>query len=131
MTDRACIRSSSTGDRVTASYIHRAALRSRESADPRAALAPACSEHEMNLFKSAAARRMAVLIVCTRALAILPGRSVWATARAIGTRTLALVGRAVRPASRLGAALSPSPTVTASMSAPPAVHLVSAGKARP
>ena len=61
----------------------------------------------MELKRFGAIRRMAALGICALGLMILPGTPVWATARAIGARTIAFVGRAVAPAFGIGAAPPP------------------------
>lgn len=68
----------------------------------------------------ASARRFAVLGICALALMILPGTPVWATARALGARTLAFVGRAWPAAPAFGRSASPAagtPTITPTMTA--------------
>src|SRR3954467_2556307 len=73
----------------------------------------------MSLFRSTSGRRYAVLAVCAFALTVLPGTSVWATARSIAARTFAGVSRAVAPAfgRSAAAALPPGPAIAATMTA--------------
>ena len=63
-----------------------------------------------------AIRRVTVLGVCALALMILPGTSVWATARAIGARSLSFISREIAPAFGGSSALT-APSISASMAA--------------
>src|SRR5438034_4065327 len=62
----------------------------------------------MSLFSPGAARRLAILAVCAFALMVLPGTSLWATARSIAARSVAAVSRLSAVAAAKVGAVAPA-----------------------